>query len=346
MKETGAGHPELILEMLRNLGLWLEREDKAHLLVAMPTLEEFRQQPLPSHLRTSVKLRKGPRVVIRGPRDEHTNRQILARWPKDNLIESSLPTLACVVHGAADLHIADYVVHCRTGDIMFRPPAIAAISGSEPHFEDGGRGRSCDLLWIFPGRLNGQGLECYICHSREDRHFLGPHLWFKNFFLSILFQELAEEISRPDGRESTSRLLSTLVFFLQRLILRGDATIPPFRSQMEDTRQLSRDPIQQALNYIDTHLGSHLTIELTARHVCISSSVFKKKFKQHTGQTFNQYVTRARMDKAAQMLRGTELFISEISELVGLADSQFRRLSLQYWGCTPREYRQRENEPI
>ena len=346
MKESETNPFEHLQKVLRNLEGWLEHGDKAHVMLAKPTLEEFLRQPLPSHLHTTVKPRTGPRVAVRSPRDGQVNRQTMARWPKDNLIESSLPTIMCVVNGAADLRIADYVVHCRVGDILLRPPALAGISGSQPHFETDRTGRSCDLLWIFPGRLNGQGLESYLCYSREDEHSHGSHLWFKSLFLSTLFQELYEELERGDSRQSIEKLFSTLIFTMQRQIARDEAIIPPFSPEMKTPILPSQEPIQLAQSYIEMHLGQPLTIELVARHVGLSASVFKRKFKQFTGQTFNSYVATARMKKAAELLHGSEMFISEVSHVVGMTDCHFRRLARQHWGCTPHEYRQNKSDRI
>lgn len=341
-----ATSPQHLQDVLHHLHLWLEHGARAHCMVTTPTREEFHRQPLPPHLRTSVKMRTGPRVAVRSARDGRVHRQAVARWPQDGLVESSLPTLMCVVSGAADLHFADYVVHCQTGDILYRPPGLASIGGALPHFEGEHKGRSCDLLWIFPGRLNGQGLESYICHSREYTHRHSSHLWFKSYFLSTLFQELVEEIERNDNRESIERLLGILIFSLHRHVQRGDALIPPFSTKAEKDAGLPHEPVQLAQSYIDLHLDRHLTTELVARQVGLSASVFKRKFKQTTGHTFNQYLTHARLKKAAELLDGSEMFVSEVSNMIGLTECQFRRLARQHWGCTPREFRHRESDPI
>lgn len=331
-----------ILEALRNVGIWLSRDDKVKLMVAAQTLEEFRQQELPPHVQTSVKKRTGQRTIVRGPRDSRIGFLIRAKWLEDNLIENALPSMACVIRGSADLQIGDYVVHCQTGDFIFYPPATPAADGTLPHFIKDHENRVCDLLWIFPGRLNGQGLQCSICHSRGDKHSPGPQYWVKNYLLSYLFQELFEEVYLPDNRESVLRLVSNIVFFLQQRILRGQATSPTSRSHPEDLVVPGRDAVEQALAYIDSHLSSNLTIDVVARHVCISPSVFKKKFKQQTGHTFNEFVTHMRMTKAAQLLHGTHLLVSEISGLIGVTDCQFRRLARDHWDCTPREFRERQ----
>ena len=58
------------------------------------------------------------------------------------------------------------------------------------------------------------------------------------------------------------------------------------------------------------------------------------------GQTFIEYVTQKRMEKAKKMLRQTELHSGEIAASVGYKDSHyFSFVFKKTQGCTPREYR-------
>jgi len=334
---------ESLLEALRSVRFLLRRENEARFIAAKSTLSELKRQPLPDHLRMSVKKRTGPRVQVRSSRSSRIPQMVRARWPVDHLIENTLPSIACVVRGAADLRIGDYVIHCQTGDIVFYSAGIPTADGSQSHFEGDPAGRRCSLLWIFPGRINGEGLECYICHSSENFHSAEAHFWCRNRLLAELFQGIDEEEQKPNHQESIFHLFSVILFLLQREITTGNAVFAPYNIHLADSPQSAHDPIQQACGYVDAHLDANLTIDIVARHVCISPSVFTKRFKQQTGQTFNQYCTASRMKRAAILLAETELRIIEISRSVGFTDCQFRLLARQHWGCTPGEFRSKNN---
>lgn len=334
---------EALLEALRNLRFLLSRENKARFIVARPTLSEFKQQLLPDHLRTIVKKRTGSRIIVRASRHPRIPPIVRARWPEDQLVENTLPSLACVVRGMADLRIADYVITCQTGDFIFYPAGIAAADGRTPHFEGDPSGRHCSLLWIYPGRVNRKGLECYICHSLEHTHSSCDHSWCTDRLLAELFQGIQEKGQKPDHQESIFHLLSAMLFLLQHEINTEKAVFSSFCLPPEKMDEPGDDPIQQACAYINTHLDSNLTIDIVAKHACISPSVFTRRFKEQTGQTFNQYCTEVRIKHAATLLTKTGLRITGVSQLVGLTDCQFRLLARRHWGCSPREYRLRNN---
>jgi len=336
-------HQKSLLEALLSIRFLLSHENEARFIAAKPTLSELKGRQLPNHLRMSVKKRNGPRIRVRSSRSSRVPQMVRARWPSDHLIENTLPSIACVVRGAADLRIADYVMHCQTGDIIFYAAGLATGDGSQSHFDGDPAGRRCSLLWIFPGRINGEGLECYICHSQEQNHSSEAHLRFRNRLLAELFQGICEEEQKPNHRESVFHLISAILFLLQREITSGNAVYAPYNVHLADSRQPGQDLIQQACTYVDRHLDSNLTISSVARHVCLSPSVFTKRFKQETGQTFNQYCTASRMKRAAILLRETELRIIEISRSVGFTDCQFRLLARKHWGCTPGEFRTKNN---
>ena len=76
-------------------------------------------------------------------------------------------------------------------------------------------------------------------------------------------------------------------------------------------------------------------LHMSASHVCTM-------FKNETGDTINNYLTRYRLDKAKQYLRETLLTAAEISVKVGYRDSSyFGRIFRKHQGMTPNEYRNR-----
>ncbi|MCJ8010990.1 response regulator [Paenibacillus sp. KQZ6P-2] len=90
-----------------------------------------------------------------------------------------------------------------------------------------------------------------------------------------------------------------------------------------------------------------LSLQQVCNHLFMSTSYFSSLFKQHTGGTFVEYVTRIRMEKAKELLCTTRMKSYEIAEKVGYSDPQyFSVLFKRNNGKTPKEYRQHQQESV
>ncbi|MCU6711473.1 response regulator [Paenibacillus sp. J5C_2022] len=101
--------------------------------------------------------------------------------------------------------------------------------------------------------------------------------------------------------------------------------------------------IHKAIAYIHDHLDKDLTLQQVAKHVHLTPNHFSEVFKRETGQTYIEFVTRARIERAKQLLDESPVKVSEIAVSVGYSDIKyFGQLFKRYTGYTPSEYRARE----
>jgi len=97
--------------------------------------------------------------------------------------------------------------------------------------------------------------------------------------------------------------------------------------------------IQKAIEYIHTHYSTDLTRADVADAVYLSSAYFSRFFKQKTGQTFFDYLTTVRMQKAIELL-GNNFKVAEIAKMVGYQSrNRFFINFRQYTSYNPTEYR-------
>lgn len=77
-----------------------------------------------------------------------------------------------------------------------------------------------------------------------------------------------------------------------------------------------------------------------ARHASVSSRTFSRRFLDETGYTPMQWVMRARVDRARELLEETDLSVDEIAATVGLGTAtNLRRRFRSVLGTTPTDYR-------
>jgi len=335
-------HLEPISQALKRIKFWLGQDELSRLIVAAPTVKELKQQnQLPSRLRTSPKKRRGSRKALRGRRHYQEPLLTTARWPQDGLDENALPSLACVLSGEADLNIADYVLHCTAGDWIFFPAGIPKQDGSKSHFEGDTTGRKCDILWLCTERTQTDGLRCWICHSEENIHIPAVEegiCWVENRLLPQLFNGFCEEVQTLRRFPIMLALLNAMTLLLASEIEAGRISAKWGQRRYADAvKQL--DLMEEALKYMEDHLDQPLTIDIVARAMLVSRATFTRHFREHTGQSFHEYHTQMRMQRATKQLKETNLPVAVICKQVGLQYGQLRALFQKTYDCSPGKFR-------
>jgi AraC-like DNA-binding protein len=98
--------------------------------------------------------------------------------------------------------------------------------------------------------------------------------------------------------------------------------------------------IWKARNFIHEHAGEELSLTKVGKATDTSANYLSEKFKEAVGINFVKYVARARYEKAATLVRDTDLRVSEIAFAAGFQSlSQFNRVFKKFSGKSPTEYR-------
>ncbi len=101
--------------------------------------------------------------------------------------------------------------------------------------------------------------------------------------------------------------------------------------------------VVKARQYVSANLTERIGLNDVASHVNISPYHFCKVFKDATGFTFKQYLTRRRVECAKCQLRKPDVRITEVAYEVGFGSlSQFNRSFHQIVGESPSAWRSRE----
>ncbi|MDF2668751.1 MAG: hypothetical protein K0R67_1057 [Paenibacillus sp.] len=115
--------------------------------------------------------------------------------------------------------------------------------------------------------------------------------------------------------------------------------LPPFREQQGKPQQQS-GMIQDIKKYIDEHYTENISIVSAAEHFYLNPSYLSQLFKKKTDDTFLNYVTNTRLEKAKSLLQDTDLKVYEISSQVGYKDPKyFSKIFEKKIGVKPSDYK-------
>ncbi|WP_314588060.1 AraC family transcriptional regulator [Paenibacillus terrigena] len=108
----------------------------------------------------------------------------------------------------------------------------------------------------------------------------------------------------------------------------------------EEREQRTWSVIDDAVTFIQERFREELSLEDVADHVHLNPHYFSKVFKQQTGETFIDYVTRLRIDKAKALIKERQYSLKEVCYFVGYKDpNYFSRVFKKVIGVSPTEYR-------
>jgi len=113
----------------------------------------------------------------------------------------------------------------------------------------------------------------------------------------------------------------------------------------ENTSSVRRHQIMhQAREIILQNFDSQISLDTIAEKLDISSYYLSRIFSEESGFTLCHYITQVRLEKAVQGLRDPRRTIAEIALKTGFNDSHyFSRVFKAHFGCTPKEFRARQN---
>ena len=102
--------------------------------------------------------------------------------------------------------------------------------------------------------------------------------------------------------------------------------------------------LEDAKAFIDeNYKHDEMSLNTVAAQVNISPSYFSTIFSSEMGQTFVEYLTHVRLEKAKELLMCSNMRTAEIGYEVGYKDSHyFSYIFKKVVGCSPKEYRNRK----
>ena len=93
-------------------------------------------------------------------------------------------------------------------------------------------------------------------------------------------------------------------------------------------------------DYLEANLDKHITIESLSKHFAVNPTTIKTVFKNTYGNSIAAHMKEHRMEKAASLLKESDLSIARIAEAVGFkTQSKFTQVFKETYHVLPKDYR-------
>lgn len=123
-----------------------------------------------------------------------------------------------------------------------------------------------------------------------------------------------------------------------------------FMSALLGAGETKREPvsklIERSMTYMHMHYASISSVKEVASAIPLESKYYTRVFKEQTGSTPGAYLMHIRTERAEELLRETQLTVSDVAYSVGF-DSiySFSRAFKRETGQSPSAYRTMQNKP-
>lgn len=173
------------------------------------------------------------------------------------------------------------------------------------------------------------------------------HRQFRFSLYSVIHDMLliTDRLSLPNVHWEINRMLhyGDMDDFIQQLSAFCTQAALQVRSSKEEQQDKLLGDI---LQYIDAHYADQdISLAAIAERFELTPSTLSRLFSQYNRIRFIDYLSDKRMEKAAELLSGTELSVKEIVARVGYIDvSSFTRKFTQTYKTSPGKYRKEKRE--
>lgn len=129
-------------------------------------------------------------------------------------------------------------------------------------------------------------------------------------------------------------------YLLQVYALLGRKYLQAAPQRAVNRRNIDPAIMNSAMTYINEHYMDAISLEDVALFAGFSKCYFSRIFKQFSGISFLEYLTRKRLNVAADLLVRTNRPIREVAEAAGFGSTAtFNRIFREQKNCTPSQFR-------
>ncbi len=177
-------------------------------------------------------------------------------------------------------------------------------------------------------------LDRLICENSPPYIVLHPEIVREKKIIDLVLRLHEAGTRQPDGYELA--IMSCIYEIVHALFIY-------IQNSGDSIRQNSKklDAMHRMVGYVQHNYGEKISLADIAGAGFVSRTVCCEIFREFAGQTPVEYLTEYRVSKSAELLRDSDMSITEIASACGFGGSSyFTKTFRKIMGCTPTEFRQ------
>ncbi len=238
-------------------------------------------------------------------------------------------------------------------EIAYYPPfdeTFCALLRNNHEFDE--KCRECDRI-SFDKCKKTQKLDVYKCHAGLI-DATAPIMDGERIIGYMMFGQITDDNNRTNF---TARMLSlckkygvaddayerisTIEYRSERQILAASRILDALTVYIQ-LREIVTPSGKQLIDEIERFIDAHISEEIDISRLCREFSISRTRLYEQTGKYIGggiaAYIRKKRLEYAKNLIRTTDMSVSEISDAVGFSDyNYFLRIFKQEFGMSPRK---------
>jgi len=237
-----------------------------------------------------------------------------------------------IMEGSMKFQVGDKIISMEAGNlVLVRPDHVHGSSEKD------------SLQLIFRAILIDQSFVRALVNDLVQQQYINkiyntdhPYIFIEQDsameIVHLLNRIYEEYIKKNIGYEL---LIKSLVYHVFYLLI-------PYLEKGKEKKQnhVTGERMKDIVQYIEKQFSENITLTDIANHFAVSEEYFSRYFKKSFNITFSNYLLSIRLNAAKEMLRDTDLTITEIAFRNGFTDpNYFTTCFKKMFQSAPRNYR-------
>jgi YesN/AraC family two-component response regulator len=233
------------------------------------------------------------------------------------------------------------VMNIENRDYILSPGSVCVTNINKPHFElNYEKNTGYEIIWISAERKNALEIKNKI-YDPDTGYKVTAHLEIRtdnpkeiNPFFRKIFKAADKNF------EAIKNNICSILKLVKIKLEKNDYKIIDTAIKPKYDMKLNKDRFEKVKEYIRKHYTENVSMKDVAGEVWLHPVYCNSLFKNTYNYSVKQNIIGMRLSKAIELMKETQLTISEISYKVGYDDPHFfSRIFRKHEGVTPTAYR-------